>query len=839
MPYRKTCEDVVFSLESSWSGLSEKEARHRIEKYGRNLLQEAPGEPLWRKILAQFLDPMIMMLIVAALVAGALQEFVDAVAILVIVFINGIIGFVQEYRAEKTMQSLKALAAARATVLRKGITLEIDAADLVPGDIVLVEAGQYVPADMRVCEAQLLNADESALTGESLAVKKHVEALPAEEALPDRTNMLFKGTVVAYGRGKGIVTATGMATELGAIARLLGETKIAPTPLQVKLADFGKKTGWAVLVICGIVLLSGLLQGQELFGMFLVAVALAVAAIPEALPAVITVALALGASSMAKKNALVKKVSAIETLGSVTCICSDKTGTLTQNRMSVSEISAYDKHSLLIAAALCNTVTRGADGLGGDPTETALYEAAEREGYFKDLLLGKYLFITELPFDSDRKMMTTVHRDVPGYYVFCKGSVESIAAACITMPRESVEKAEAMSADGLRVIAFAGKKLTELPAVMDVESLESNLEFYGLAGLIDPPRPEVMDAVRDCNRAGIMPVMITGDHPLTALAIARKIGIAAASDQVITGKELAALPPQKLEQAILGTRVFARVSPEQKLLIVKVLQKNNHYVAMTGDGVNDAPALKTANVGVAMGKNGTDVSRDAAQVVLLDDNFATIVSAVREGRRIYDNIIKFVRFILPSNACEVLTIFLAPFFGLPLPLLPAQLLWVNLVTDSFPCLALGLEKEERNIMNRPPRPVDAGIFANGTGTYTIVIGMILTALVLGTQYISIMTGSHWQTMLFTVLCFSQLFHAVAVRSPRDSIFTIGIFSNRLMTYTLIVSFALQLLVIYWPPLQTIMRTEALSLVELGVAIAVSSSIVWLLEIWKFFVRRRT
>ncbi|MEI6286479.1 MAG: cation-translocating P-type ATPase [Bacillota bacterium] len=839
--HKQPFEQVVADKQSDPVGLSAADAAKRLLSHGPNSLYEAPPEPLWRKMTRQFSDPMIIMLIIAAAIAGLLQEPVDAIAILVIILVNAAIGFSQEYRAEKAMLALKGLAATHSTVLRDGQPLEILSENIVPGDIVLIETGQFIPADIRLGDVQLLRVDESALTGESLVVEKTAQPLENDVSLPDRKNMLYKGTIAAYGRGGGVVVATGMATELGKIAQLLNETSVSATPLQQRMQDFGRKIGWAVLAICAVVLVFGLLQGEPLFKMLLTSVALAVAAIPEALPAVITVALAIGAKCLAKRNALIKSMPAVETIGSITYICSDKTGTLTQNIMTAVEFSPVDYQQLFMAAALCNTVRRAADGLLGDPTETALFDAAMQKGFEKANLLEEYPLVAELPFDSERKLMSTIHRANGQYLVMIKGSAESVLSICgaedVALRGKYFAEVEKLANDGLRVIAFAYKYLAELPLIITIETIETGACFSGLIGLIDPPRPEARAAVASCHAAGIIPVMITGDHPLTALTIAKNLNIANSESLVLTGKELGEYSDQELDAIVLKTRVFARVSPEQKLRIVQSLQRLDQFVAMTGDGVNDAPALKTANVGIAMGKAGTDVSREAAQMILLDDNFATIVNAVEEGRRIFDNIIKFIRYILPSNACEVLVVFLAPFFGLPLPLLPVQILWVNLVTDSLPCLALSLEPAEHGIMNKPPRPPQAGVFSDGTGKYIIVVGIVLTAILLGMQYFAVNnSGSHWQTMVFSTLCFAQLAHALAVRSRTESIFAIGFCSNKTMLFSVFGSVIAQLAIIYLPPLQLIFKTEALSLAELLIVVAISSVIFWLLEIWKYFCR---
>jgi Ca2+-transporting ATPase len=671
--------------------------------------------------LDQFRDFMILVLICAAAVSGAIGEVLDTAIILAIVLLNAVMGFVQEFRAQKAMEALKRLAAPAASVLRGGHPAVIKAAELVPGDLVLLEAGSLVPADLRLVDCASLKTEEAALTGESLSVEKHALPIP-EDALPlgDRLNMAFSGTSVSYGRGRGLVCATGMATELGKIAGMLQDEQEVQTPLQRRLTAFGKKLAWAVLAICAAVFLAGLARGEPPALMFLTAVSLAVAAIPEALPAVMSIALALGAAKMVKQNALVRKLLAVETLGSITHICSDKTGTLTQNKMTAEEIylggQAFGAQQrvpaglngfravLLKAGALNNDSRRTSGAWQGDPTETALCVLAETAGFDKAALEGEHLRLAELPFDSGRKMMTTFHSGSldggpGGYFSVTKGAAENLIDNSYTAVsvddagkdwRDSARAAaEEMASRGLRVLGLAFRRWDALPGKARAEEAEKNLVFIGLVGLADPPRGEAAAAVAECGAAGIIPVMITGDHPVTALNIAERLGIVkpGAGGAMLTGRELDALSPEEFSARLDGVRVYARVAPEQKLRIVKALQEKGYFAAMTGDGVNDAPALKRADIGVAMGISGTDVSKEAAHMILLDDNFATIVKAVREGRRIYDNIRRFVRYILACNSGEIWTIALAPFLGLPIPLLPIQILWINLVTDGLPSLA--------------------------------------------------------------------------------------------------------------------------------------------------------
>ncbi|HLB14066.1 MAG TPA: HAD-IC family P-type ATPase, partial [Burkholderiales bacterium] len=696
------------------AGLTRTEAGSRLARYGPNAIQEGEKRSPWRMLADQFTDFMIIVLLVAAVISGFIGEVVDTVAILVIVVMNGTIGFIQEYRAEQAMAALKKLAAATARVLREGRVIEVPAAELVPGDVVVLEAGNVIPADLRVFESVVLRTEEAALTGESVPVEKRTEPIEgADLALGDRRNMAYKGTTVAYGRGRGIVVGTGMQTELGKIAALLALEAEVKTPLQKRLAEFGRKLAIAALVVCGVVFVFGVVRGEPIALMFLTAVSLAVAAIPEALPAVVTISLALGAYKMVKQNALIRRLPAVEALGSVTYICSDKTGTLTQNRMSVEEFWVDGRHlkhpegkdlqgetarRMLSALALNNDASAPEGGTEfGDPTEIALLVAARRAGYGKTALEAETPRVAELPFDSDRKLMTTFHREGQGVIGYTKGAPEKIVERCTrtlsngqTGPLaadEILAMAERMATEGLRVIGVACRNWDDVPGELASEKLETDLVFIGLVGMIDPPRPEVAEAVRQCKTAGITPVMVTGDHPATARAIAARLGILDQGGKVLTGQEMSRLAAGELERDVKDIRVYARVDPAQKIMIVAGLQAKGEFVAMTGDGVNDAPAIKRAEIGVAMGKIGTDVSREASSMVLLDDNFATIVSAVREGRRIYDNIRKFVRYVMAGNIGEIVAILAAPFFGMPIPLLPIQILWINLVTDGLPGLA--------------------------------------------------------------------------------------------------------------------------------------------------------
>ncbi len=859
---------------TSPQGLASATVAERRRQYGPNELVVKEKKSPFLMFLAQFKDVLILILIAAAVLAGFVGDLVDTIAILVIVVINAVVGFIQEYRAEKAMEALKKMAAPTATVLRDGVPGTVPASELVPGDLVVLEAGRVVPADLRIIQAAHLKIEEAALTGESVPVEKIVDALPEEGlSLGDRKNMAYKGTFVTYGRGMGVVAAIGMATEFGKIAAMLQDEEEVKTPLQKRLAIFGRKLALAVLAVCVIVLGIGLLRGEPPLLMIMVAISLAVAAIPEALPAVITISLALGAKKLINLQALIRKLPAVETLGSVTYICSDKTGTLTQNRMSVTELyyggrllhasdfSAPDpsgqaaEHTgtlLMMALALSNDAERASDGQTiGDPTEAALFHVARQHGFDKKVLETRHRRVAEIPFDSERKCMTTFHVWEGGVISFTKGALDVLMekAARQIGPEgaEALDVAkiqqihERMAADGLRVLAVAMRRWEALPTEISPEQSETDLALLGLVGMIDPPREEAALAVSLCMKAGIRPVMITGDHPITARAIAAKLGILDNDPQaIITGKELATLSLEAFEEKVEHIRVYARVAPEQKLKIVRALQDRGQFVAMTGDGVNDAPALKRADIGIAMGITGTDVSKEAAHMILLDDNFATIVNAVKEGRKIYDNIRKFIKYLLTTNSGEIWTLFLAPLVGLPIPLLPIHLLWINLVTDGLPALALSAEPAEGDVMSRPPRHPRESVFAGGLGAHAIWVGLLMAGMVLLVQCWSITGGnSHWQTMVFTVLCLTQLGHVLAIRSEKQSLFTIGLLSNKYLMGAIALTFLLQMATLYVPMLNPIFKTVPLTLGELFFCIAWSALVFVAVEIEKAIKRRRS
>jgi Ca2+-transporting ATPase len=867
--YRKDIDKIYEELKTSPSGISSNDAAIRLKEYGPNELKEKKKKTPFMMFLDQFKDFMIIVLIAAAVISGIIGELSDTVAIVVIVVLNAVIGFVQEYRAEKAMEALKKMAAFTATVIRDGMPATLSSSELVPGDIVVIEAGQVVSADMRLIETAHLKVEEAALTGESIPVEKHTNILNDEGlALGDRKNMVYKGTIVSYGRGIGVVVATGMNTELGKIATMLQEEGEGKTPLQKRLAAFGKRLAIAILAICAIVFGFGIFRGEPVLLMLLTSISLAVAAIPEALPAVVTISLAFGANKLVKQNALIRKLPAVETLGSVTYICSDKTGTLTLNKMTVEELyidgktlfvkdlkTAFNGNSLLeqtmIAFALSNDARFDAEGsILGDPTETALCSIANIYGYDKRVLEKKYPRVAEIPFDSERKCMTTFHKWNDGYLSFTKGAVDVlIEKSSNILTSRGLEAIDAnnllavnekMAGEGLRVLSIASRKWDEIPDNISPEDVETGLTVLGLAGMMDPPREEAKEAVSMCKTAGIIPVMITGDHPLTAKTIAGRLGMLGDDpDAIITGRELENLSLEQFEGRVEHIRVYARVAPEQKLKIVRALQDKGQFVAMTGDGVNDAPALKRADIGVAMGITGTDVSKEAAHMILLDDNFATIVKAVKAGRRIFDNIRKFIKYTMTSNSGEIWTIFLAPFLGLPIPLLPIHILWINLVTDGLPGLALAAEPAEKGIMQRPPRHPKESVFAHGLAAHIIWVGLLMGFASLFTQAWSIKTGhAHWQTMVFTVLCLSQMGHVLAIRSERESIFSQGLKSNKPLLGAFVLTFALQMATIYIPALNPIFKTEPLSLGELLFTLLLSSVVFFAVEIEKLIKRRK-
>ena len=820
--------EAVQTLNSDSSrGLRSEQVQERLASVGENKLKEKKKKTNVQRFLAQFKDVMILILLGAALISfiiacveGESKEFFEPLLILLIVVLNAIMGVMQESKAEKALEALKNLSAPHARVIRDGKESVIDASQLVPGDIIRLEAGDFIPADGRLLRSVSLKCEESALTGESVPSEKDAEAAVEEKApLGDRSNMVFSGCSVTYGTALAVVTATGMDTEMGKIANLLDNESDSQTPLQQKLAQLGKYLGILALAACAIIFVVGLANGIPALEIFMTAVSLAVSAIPEGLPAIVTIVLSIGVQRMVKKNALIRRLPAVETLGSASVICSDKTGTLTQNRMTLvkayvdgqnglEDISTQNSdpvRRLLQYASLCcdGTVTFQGDEVQhiGDPTETAIVLAAHRNGMPKDDLNRRYPRLAELPFDSDRKLMTTINQIDGKYVVIVKGAFDMMVPRCVAGDLEKArDTVEQMSSDALRVLAVAWKEIDAVPQHPTSEELECGLTLMGLVGMIDPPRPEAKKAVDVCRRAGIKPVMITGDHVVTAAAIAKDLGIMQPGDRAITGAELDAMTDAELDSQVERISVYARVSPENKIRIVKAWQRKGQVVSMTGDGVNDAPALKAADIGCAMGITGTDVAKGAADMTLTDDNFSTIVDAVREGRGIYANIRKVVGFLLGTNIGEVITVFTAMLLWHKTPLLSMQLLWINLVTDSLPAISLGMEAVEADVMEKKPRSREEGIFAHGLGLRVVLQGIMfavlsLIAFVVGEKAVGTLAGG--QTMAFLVLSVSQVVQAYNMRSEH-SLFQIGPFSNHKLNWAALVSLLLVALVLFTP-----------------------------------------
>ena len=869
--FSKLPDQVLSDLDTDQNrGLSSTQAQHRLNEYGPNRLEGAKKESLLSRLLSQFKDPMILVLLAAAalsLLSTGGEDWVEAAIILVIVLVNACISISQENSAEKALEALQKMSAPLAKVIRDGQMVRLGTELLVPGDIILLEAGDLVPADARVLECANLKTDESAMTGESVPVSKRAMAfLPEDTALGDRENMVISSTVVTNGRAVCVVTATGMDTEVGRIARMLTDAEDVTTPLQRKMGEISKTLSFLCLSVCAVMFGVGLIYGRELLGMFMTAVSLAVAAIPEGLPAIVTIVLALGVQRMAGRNAIVKKLPAVETLGCAGVICSDKTGTLTQNRMTVVDVWSWeDRHrqETLAIGALCNdtVLTYHEDGsprTTGDPTETAFVDAAFRDGMDKNALEQRMPRIAELSFDSERKLMSTVHPLNGKFRVMVKGAPDILLARCSyilsssspapltpTITKRVDEANTAMAEKALRVLGCAYKDLDALPpGELTSDLLERGLTFVGLVGMIDPPRTEVRQAVVQCYRAGIRPVMITGDHKLTAVAIARDLDIFRPGDLAITGEDLDFMSQELLEQDVERFSVYARVSPEHKMRIVQAWQKRGMVVAMTGDGVNDAPALKAADIGCAMGITGTDVAKGAADMILTDDNFATIVHAVGQGRGIYSNIKKAIHYLLSCNIGEILTLFLATLFNFQQdPLVPVQLLWLNLVTDSLPALALGMEPVESSVMAEKPRsarePLFSRAFSLRLAWQGAMVGLLtLAAYWLGEYVLSdpAQADATANTMAFATLTFSQLFHAFDVRSESQSLFRLGISSNPAMNKAFLVGMALQLSVLLIPPLMDLFQVCPLSPLEWGCVLSLAVLPIVFCEIEKSFRR---
>jgi Ca2+-transporting ATPase len=825
-------------------GLSEAEAATRLQA-GRNELAQRPLRSPLQVFVAQFFDTMIVVLLSAAVISIAMGEVQDSIMILVIVVLNGILGFVQEYRAERALAALNQMAAPHAQVVRDGHIRHIPAAELVPGDVVALEAGNLVPADVRLLHSAEMSVQESALTGESVPVEKNFAAnLPVATPVADRTTMAFQGPLITRGRALAMVVTTGKQTELGRIAGMLAAEPGTETPLQRRLSTLGKQLGVAILVICALIFAIGISQGQPLLTMFMTAVSLVVAAIPEALPAVVAVALAFGAMRMAQQQTLVRKLAAVESLGSVTVICSDKTGTLTENCMQVEaywlpEHGPGNVHALWEVVALNNDTRHRANGeLHGDPTEVALMQAAAAT-LDVAALHQRCPRHGEIAFTSERSRMATLHVGPEETRLLLKGAPEKVIPLCVLethQQQQALDEAQRMAGDGLRVLAVARRTIDKMPE--ELIHAEQEMELLGLVGLLDPPREEALAAVRECRSAGIVPVMITGDHPATALAIARRLEIADADAAVLTGTDLEQLNDQQLQDKAEHIRIYARVDPAQKIRIVKALQARGECVAMTGDGVNDAPALKSADIGIAMGKNGTDVAREAADIVLLDDNFASIVGAVREGRRIYDNIRKFVQYILSTNAGEVVTLLFAPLLGMPMPLLPIHILFINLLTDGIPALALTMEPADRNVMQRPPIALKTSLFANGVGRKIIWTGLLIGIMTLVTQKAALQCEiPQWQSMVFTVLTFAQLFNVMSIHAGAEPAIGRALWRNPWLLTGVLACTAVTLLAIYLPWANTLLKTQPLTAANLGICAALAAIPFAIIEIEKAWKRR--
>lgn len=900
--FEMEAEEVVKALNSSMSGLTKEEAKNRLLEYGLNELQKQKGKSRITLFLEQFKNFLIIILLIAAAISAALGEIIDAVVIGIIVILNAIIGFIQEFKAERAMEALKELAAPQTIVLRDGKEIEIPSKELVPGDIVYIDTGDRLPADIRIIEASGLKIDESSLTGESMPVKKNIEPILKENStLGERSNIGHSSTVVTSGYGKGIVIATGMNTEIGQIASMLQQEEEKETPLQRKLDTLGKKLGQIIIVLCVIVFIGGFLRGIPFIEIFLASVGLAVAAIPEGLPTIVTMGLALGIQRMAKRNAIIRKLPAVETLGCSTIICSDKTGTLTKNEMTVRKVrtnsSLYDVTGegynpsgeflkngekidplrdedlklLLKAGALCNNSVLSYDPqkkrwfVSGDPTSGALVVLAEKAGLRQSNLAKEYKRIAEIPFDSDKKRIVTVHENPgEGRLLFVSGAPDVLLELSgfylengqtkrlgNDKKEEFLKRTDEMANSALRVIALAYKKLDTEKIDLEADGIDKNLVFIGIVGMMDPPRTEVKNAIKLASNAGIKTVMITGDHKNTAVAIAKELGIMGENDIVLTGKELEEMSIEDLEKIVDKVRVYARVSPKHKLNIVKALKKRGAILAMTGDGVNDAPALKSSDIGVSMGITGTDVAKEASDMVLADDNFSTIVSAIEEGRMVYDNIKKVVKYLISTNFGEILTIFIGIMIGLPLPILAIQILWVNLVTDGLPALALGVEPAEGDLMNKKPRDPDENILSRSVLITTLVYGGIMCVGALALYVFELFSVDYWgflatnptaeeidallirpRTIVFTVIMFFQMISVFTFRSEKTSLLKMKFLGNKYLVISVAISIALQLLVIYLPLLQFPFSTTALGFIDWALIILISLSLLVYSEVLK-------
>ena len=857
-------EEVLRKLSTDEKqGLTEKEVQERQAKYGKNKLQEKKKESFIVKFIKQFNDFMIIILIIASIISAVVSkmqgenDYVDSIIIIGIVVFNALMGVIQEAKAEKSIEALKQMTPQLAKTIRNGKTVEVNAEELVKGDIIILDAGNFVPADCRILESHNLKIEESSLTGETQGAEKDADAICSKNApLGDMKNMAFMASITVNGHGKAVVTDTGMSTKVGQIANMIIEDEAPQTPLQKKLGEVGKILGLACLAICVIIFVMGLIKHIEPVEMFMTSVGLAVAAIPEGLPAIVTIMLSIGVTKMAKKNSIIRKLPAVETLGSSSVICSDKTGTLTQNKMKVVDVRSQNKKFIIELATLCTdcdiNVESGVPQVSGEPTEKAIVEECINMGTVKDKLENFMPRINEIPFDSNRKMMTTIHKIGNKYRIITKGAPDVLLQKCTkqvdlitemqnqyNIKIKSLENLKIqsdnrqMAQKALRVIAVAYKDLDTLPSKIDSQNIENNLTFVGLIGMIDPPREGVKEAVQVCKNSGIKTVMITGDHLETAKAIAKDLGILEQKDMAITGQELDKITQKQLEKNIRNYSVFARVTPEHKVRIVKAWQKNGAVVAMTGDGVNDSPALKNADIGIAMGKNGTDVAKNAADIILTDDNFVTIVEAVKQGRNIYDNIKKAIHFLIATNIGEIVTIFMGLVLGLKSPLLAIQLLWINLVTDSLPAIALGLEKPEKDIMQRKPVDSKKGIFADGLWNKIIVEGIMIGVLTLvafsiGNKYYGLEAG---RTMAFLSIGFLELIHSFNVKNEK-SIFEAGLFENKYLVGSFVLGIFIQAIVVVVPTFAKVFEVVPLNLTQWIITVAISILPVPVIELQK-------
>lgn len=844
--------DIYELLKTNKEGLNNIEAELRLLRTGPNELLEKKRKTKLQLFIDQFKDIMILILLSAAIISGIIGDMADTIVILVIVFFNAVIGFYQEYNAENAVLALKKKSVNEVATLRNGEVVNLPATGLVIGDVILLEAGNEVPADLRIIESANLRIEEAALTGETASIDKVSEVLEHPDSLlADRKNLAYRGTFVAYGHGRGVVVATGMDTEIGRIAAMLQHDSTL-TPLQQRMSRFSKKLSLLITFVCVIFFITGWLRGEDLMKMLLTSISLAVAAIPEALPAVITISLALAARKLIKLNALIRRLPAVETLGSVNFICTDKTGTLTQNKMSVIEICIDQTHYaqsnfkslrkdpagllLLYAFGLNNDVVVGADNhFKGDSTEIALMEIVDR----LDPALLNCPRLAEIPFEADRKMMTTFN-EVDGKLIsFTKGAPDILLEHCKEIDVAKWRKhIDLMAEKGERVLGFAYRYWKEIPVNPRSKIHESDLHFLGLCGLVDPPRKDVAVAVAQCKTAGIVPVMITGDHLATARHIAKQVGIIGSDDDLaITGTELLAMDEENFLNCVTKIKVYARVSPDQKLRIITALQNAGNYVAMTGDGLNDAPSLKAANIGIAMGISGTDVAKEAADIILLDDNFSSIIVAIKAGRQVYDNILKLISYLLTTNSSEILILLLGPLMGLPIAFLPIHILWINLISDGLPAISLSFEPAEKDLMDRPPCPLNETIFSGGRGVHMLWVGILMAGIALFLQSWAYKNGLHWQTMVFNIICLSQMGNAISIRSS-NSIFKIDFFSNRTMILSVLLVLVLQMVITYIPVFQPIFHTQSLTANEFLMVGATSLLIFFIIEFQKVFLKNR-